>query len=287
VLSIEAAIVNHDTSPFAELALRSLAAAAAALDAGTILTITVLDNHSDDEGLGELRDAAHTLGASFERTRWPKAETVTNSHGDALRDFVLARPSTGAYLFVDADVVWTDPASVQTMVDELAADDDRWAVQARFHWAERHRGPGASEGIWAGRRIRMQFSSVFDERDPSVGPTIAGTIRPRCHPAATLVSNTPVFRGVANHLGLSTAATFSNDDEVAGFHDPFGLASQAMRAVGKTSHLSAASVIHYFNVSYERQELIAEKLEDCRERLARLRADPTSRALPGPWGPYA
>jgi hypothetical protein len=280
---IEAAIVNHDTSPFAELALRSLTTCATQ---GADLAVTVLDNHSDDEGLDGLRSAVTELGATFELTRWPRAATVTNSHGDALRDFVLGHESADAFLLVDADVVWTDPTSVRTMVDELGADEDRWAVQARFHWAERHRGPGASRGIWAGRPIRMQFGSVFDDREPALGPTLAGTIRPRCHPAATLVANTSVFRGVAARLGLGTGAVFSNDVEVAGFHDTLGLASHAMEAYGKRSHLSSAVVIHYFNVSYERPELVVEKLGDCRARLARLRADPSSPALPGPWGPW-
>ena len=155
-------IVDHNTSPFAELALRPLDACTTALDGEAVLRITVADNHSDDDGLDLLRQAASALGARFEQTRWPRHKTVTNSHGDVLRDFVLSRVEADAFLFVDADVVWTDPGSVRTMVDELTSAQDVWAVQARFHWAERHRGRGTSGVMWAGRPITMQFGSSFE-----------------------------------------------------------------------------------------------------------------------------
>ena len=91
---------------------------------------------------------------------------------------------------------------------------------------------------------------------------------------------------MTEHLGLATAATFGNDPDLAGFSDTLGMASLAMRACGKRDVLSEASVIHYFNVSYEHPEVGAAKLEDCTARLDRLRRDPTSQALPGPWGPW-
>lgn len=283
---IAACVVNHNTSPFAELALRSLAAVTRS-SAAHHVEFSVLDNHSSDEGLAALEEAADELGATFQRTKWPLQQTLSNSHGDALRDFVLDTDHADAYLFVDADIVWTDPSSIETMAAELAAGGVTWAVQARFHSTERRDGPGGSLDIWAGRKILLQFSHALDQ-EPGLGKTLARTIRPRCHPGATLIANTSTFRGVATHLGLGTAAALGNDEGVAGFYDTLGLASQAMRAFGLRYVLSAISLIHYFNVSYDaRSELTAAKLTDCNRRLQLLRTDPRAVQPSGPWGPLS
>lgn len=50
---VRAAIVNHNTSLFSELALRSLLASHDH-DTGVDLDVTVLDNHSSDEGVDRL-----------------------------------------------------------------------------------------------------------------------------------------------------------------------------------------------------------------------------------------
>src|SRR2546425_12064280 len=106
---IEAVIVNHNTSAFAELCLRSLRASE---DRAVGMRVTVADNDSDDDGVGALRDAAAECGARFERSRWPYSESTVNTHGDVLRDFVLGSPDALYYLFLDADVVFTQRHSV-------------------------------------------------------------------------------------------------------------------------------------------------------------------------------
>lgn len=80
---VYAAIVNHNTSLFAELALRSLVASVGAGDRECDLRITVLDNHSTDD-VESLLAAANEASASFELTRWPAADATFNTHGDVL-----------------------------------------------------------------------------------------------------------------------------------------------------------------------------------------------------------
>jgi hypothetical protein len=106
---VEACVVNHNTSEFAELALRTLVATHQQRLAAGQLRVTVVDNHSTDDGLSDLVAAAGELGATFQRSRWPAASTPVNSHGDVLRDFVAAHDQATHVFFVDADVVFTSP----------------------------------------------------------------------------------------------------------------------------------------------------------------------------------
>lgn len=263
---VEAVIVNHNTSPFAELVLRSLAASHGAGRAD--LRITVRDNHSDDDGLDRLRDAAAALGASFERTRYPAASTPLNSHGDVLRDFVRDHPDTDHFLFVDCDIDVEEPGTVDRMLEDLDADGSRWAVQARFRTAEARR-PGGTDDVNAGGQpvqidlLRRDASGTVD-RYP-----VDGRVQPRCHPGATLVRNTPTFRRLADTIGFSTAAVISADPVVGGFHDTFGLATTVMAVHGLTHGLSDATVHHFFCVSYDAEKRAASLVE-CERRLARF-----------------
>src|SRR5437588_1723189 len=118
--SIEAIIVNHNTSLFAELALRSLVASIRAGDPLDRLQITLVDNHSSDD-MSTLLSVIAETGTRFERSRWPASEAEVNTHGDVLRDFVLARPDADYYLFVDSDIDFETDAAVQTMLDEVVA----------------------------------------------------------------------------------------------------------------------------------------------------------------------
>ncbi len=101
---IRACIVNHNTSEFAELALRSLAATHGARLSSGQLRITVMDNHSTDQGLPDLIAACDQLGAEFAHSHWPAASSKINSHGDVMRGFVAAHSAATHFLFVDADV---------------------------------------------------------------------------------------------------------------------------------------------------------------------------------------
>ena len=272
-MPIEACIFNHNTSPFAELALRSLAAT----EDSSALNLTVSDNHSSDEGVGDLRRACDELGAAFQRSRWPAGEGRFNTHGDAIRDFVLSKADADRFLLVDADIVFTHADSVSTMCRELDGRPDAWAVQAAFHWAEENRGTGASLDIGYGVERTM---SIREGEPPQ-----AYRGKRRCHPGCTLIRNSEGFLHVAETIGFSCVHVWSADPDVGGFHDTLGLASHAMGAQGLGYFLSTARVVHYFNVSYaEADAVMQEKLEDCRRRLGSLREDPSRPIERGPWG---
>ena len=271
-MRVEACIFNHNTSPFAELALRSLMAT----EDDHSLNVTVSDNHSTDEGHADLKTAANELGATFFESRWPAGEAALNTHGDAIRDFVLANRAAERFLLVDADIVFTQPGTVATMRRELEAQPEAWAVQAAFHWAEEHRGPGASLDIGAAAERTMTLRN---------GQVQAYRGKRRCHPGCTIIRNSEGFLRVAEALGFSCAEVVSGDPTVGGFYDTMALASHAMAAQGSEYFLSAARVVHYFNVSYDDSTAVmAEKLADCRRRLASLREDPTRPIAAGPWG---
>jgi glycosyltransferase involved in cell wall biosynthesis len=264
---VEAVIVNHNTSLFAELALRSLVAS---VDQGKDvcdLHITVVDNHSTDD-TSTLRDVIDATGATFELSRWPAVEGGPNTHGDVLRDFVLAHPGADYFLFVDSDIDWESPAAVQTMIAELDADPTRWAVQARFTSAEA-KETDSSLDIWAGREFKTQL--VDWSWDPDSKVPVEGTIHRRVHPGATLVRNTALFRGVADHVGFSSLVVIAADPEMGGFHDTFGMASAVHRAAGFEYALSAVRVHHFFMASYDKVHVAAREW-DCRQRLARFSA---------------
>lgn len=265
---IEACIVNHNSSVFAELALRSLVATHADLVSAGQLRVTVVDNHSADAGLAGLIKACDQLDATLELSDWPLATTVVNSHGDVMRRFVADHPSASHYLFVDADTYCLTEATVDRMAEELEADPQAWAVQARFYWIEEHQGAGQSFDLWTGRIQQLQAAI-----DGATAGPFPGQHKSRCHPAFALVANTSIFRRVADVIGLSAAVIISSDRTVAGFADTFGLATLAMQTHNLKHVLSEVTVGHYHGVTYrDPNQPLGGKLDDCRERLATLRA---------------
>jgi hypothetical protein len=280
---IEACIVNHNTSPFAELALRSLAATHLSSSAPARLRITVIDNHSEDGGVLALKAAAAEIGAAFYNSGWPTSSSWVNSHGDVLRAFVRERPDADYYLFVDSDVVFDTPGCVWTMLDEAVAHPDVWAIQARFRSTEQDDGADSSLDIWAGQEQRV-WVGMRESTGPHDYP-IAGTRKGRCHPACALVVNSEDFRRVAEIVGLSGAIIVSQDPLLAGFHDTLGLASQVMSVLRLRYILSEIAVIHFFYVSYERDPaMAAAKLEECMRHLDLLRRGTAGPVTPGRWG---
>jgi len=266
-VQIEACIVNHNSSPFSELALRTLVATHGKLVSSRHLAVTVVDNHSADEGLEDLRTACSQLGATFELSSWPLADATVNSHGDVMRDFVATRPDATHYLFVDTDAYCLTEGTVEQMLGEMAADPLIWAVQGRFSWIEENLGAGSSFDLWAGRAQRLRVAV-----DSTDGMEFVGEHKSRCHPAFALVRNTTEFRRVAEIIGLSAAVVIAANQQMAGFADTFGLATQVMRTHGFRHVLSAATVGHYHGVSYDDpNQPLGVKLDDCRQRLAEAR----------------
>ena len=275
---IEAVIVNHNTSPFAELCLRSLMATGGAR--GRALRVTVADNHSTDDGVVALRDAAAELGAAFELTRWPVSTATTITHGDVLRDFVLSRREAPYFLFLDADIVFLHDNTVGTMLRELESSAKSWAVQARYVSPER-RLAGSTLDMGAGD------PQVIDAGFPGTTWrwTVRGTGKRRLHPGCALVANSEALLHTADMLGFGTFAGLSQDESIAGYYDTLAVASAVMATHGLGYELSSRLVVHYFNVSYDdRTDLTRSKRQDVQRRLEILRDDPQASPAAGPWG---
>lgn len=260
---IDACLVNHNTSPFAELALRSFAVMHAATPGDIDLNLVVVDNHSDDPGFAELTSTAEELSVRLIRSRWPAKDAHCNTHGDVLRDFVLEHPAADLFLLIDADVMFDEPDTIWTMVDELLASGDLWAVQARDRLIEERRGRGASLDIWAGTPQDLWVSI-----DAPPVHAIPGVHKPRCYPFCVLVRNSEVFKLVTETIGLSASVTISQDDRLAGFADTFGLASHVLATHGLRYELSSTTVTHFGGVTHLSIEAEVEpKRRECLQLL--------------------
>ncbi len=98
---IYAVTVNHNTSHFVELMLRTLFLTNQ-LDTFD-LSLTIFDNASDDDQLPALRSYLDSQPVSFQQTGFDTAITV-EKHGVALQAFVMQHPECTHYLFLDSDM---------------------------------------------------------------------------------------------------------------------------------------------------------------------------------------
>src|SRR6185436_20247198 len=120
---IQAVVVNHNTSRYTELMLRSLFARHSSdLD----LSITVFDNKSQDD--------RNTLEAYTREKGIPllpsgfELKTDFNSHGELLQRFVLEHPDCAYYLFLDTDTCFIENETLSTMLQELERDPDAFGI---------------------------------------------------------------------------------------------------------------------------------------------------------------
>ncbi len=260
---IRAVTVNHNTSAFAELMLRSLFFANNLRDLS--LSVTVLDNQSDDAGLRPLLGYLAEQGGSLVQTGFDSG-LAGEKHGAALAAFVAAHADCSHYLFLDPDMWFTAPQTLWTMLAELAyAPANTFAIQARVR------------GYYAGREIegRDGIPGASDAtRQPWSTVTIGGRsyaqmVMPRCSPVCCLVANTPAFRQAVDAVGLTPA--YRLNVATAHFYDTFGLMTAMMAAHGQGFIVSTRSVNHFTQVSYL-PEHRAVKEGDCAFLLDELRS---------------
>lgn len=270
---IQAVIVNHNTSPYTELALRSLFATHSQLPD---IAVTILDNDSTDD-TAPLRRFAASRGIPFLPSSQP-LKTLSNSHGDALRAFVLSHLHGTHYLFLDADICFVQPDTLNTMLAELDAAPDAFAVQARTTWDCKTESPNnGGFGTTPDGPTELTYAMVHPWSDPDEPPPAqrllraSGLAHARCHPFCALIRNTPAFRAVAQHIGFSGAWIFANVLDYAGSYDTFGLASAVMKTHGQRWIPSARLVFHFCCVTYD-GKTGSQKQRDCLERLKPLRA---------------
>jgi hypothetical protein len=221
---IAAVTVNHNTSLYAELMLRSLFATHPPLEQMG-LSLTVLDNASEDDTTA-LRAFAAEVGVPVVASGFT-THTKHNSHGEILRRFVLDHPEATHYLFLDTDAVFSQPSAIGTMADELdAAPDDVFAIGARI------------------------ASPWEPDKDSVVKPEkIASLYEQRLHPFCALFRNTPLVRRATDELGFHCHRALWADREQ--YLDTCELFSVAMRTFGYRYIRSSALVCHFFAVSYD------------------------------------
>ncbi|MFD2081211.1 Glycosyltransferase, GT2 family [Actinopolymorpha cephalotaxi] len=232
---IRAVVVNHDTSPWTELVIRSSYAQHPGLD----LALTVYDNASTDDRAGLLR-AVDEYGVPLVPSGFT-TRTENNSHGEILRRFVLdpANADCSYFLFLDTDVCFTRQGTIEQMRAALDSEEKAFGAGPRMSWDGERETPTERE--------RAKASRLFDRR---------------LHPACALVRNTPLFRAVVQEVGMSCVsylwATSSQ------YLDTFELTTSVMRTHG-LHHIVVpdALVLHAFGVSYPNdwENTLPEKVE--------------------------
>jgi hypothetical protein len=233
---IEAVSVNHNTSPYMELMLRSLFARHAP---GLDLRLTVFDNASDDDG-GGLRAYAARRGVPIVPSGFT-TQSRNNSHGEILRRFVLDRPDCTHYLFLDADVCFVQDDTLPTMLRELAAAGDAFGIGPRLSW----------DGL-------AELPAAVSRDNPDIYAA-------RLHPCCALVKNTDLFRRVVGEIGLSCVRyLWAERDQ---YLDTFKLMTRVMATHGLRHRLSSAMVIHFFCVSYDQDPAPARARAERRDAL--------------------
>ncbi len=216
---IEAVTVNHNTSRYMELMLRSLFTH----HPGDInLSLTVLDNASTDD-LSELKAYVESKGLSVEQTGF-NTSTKNNSHGEILSRFVLNHPDCTHYLFLDADICFLEENTLGTLLKELEERKDAFGIGPRMS------SDGAEEIPKDARRDNPDICDA------------------RLHPCCALVKNTPLFRLVVKEVGLSSAKVLLAEGEE--IFDTFKLMTRVMKTHGLKHVISSRMVLHFFCVSY-------------------------------------
>lgn len=249
---IEAVTVNHSTSDYTELMLRSLYHLNQ--DEFPNMKLTLVHSLWNDDA-SQLDAYAAQIGAKI--TDKPKKfEGPGNSHGEILRQFVLSKPEADYYLFLDADVVFLEEGTIRTMKRELDAEKDIFGVQARLSPDGHKEQEVGSIPIWK-EPVYIGWKTGSTPEDVKVGtPTTAMPMKyymqRRIHPCCALIKNTETFHRVVDLIGLSTGHT-SECGGGKGF-DTLALMTLVMETHGLSFKLSDKMVIHFVGVSYNRKE---------------------------------
>lgn len=238
---IFAATVNHNTSAFTELMLRSLFATHSRLPN---LFIRVFDNQSTDD-TAFLRAYTAQMNIPIEQSGF-STHTANNSHGEVLRSFVMANRACDYYLFLDADVVFIQPDTIPAILNELKAAPLAFGAGPRLSWDGIHPLP---------------------ENDDN--PDIYAA---RLHPCCALIKNTPLFQTVVEEVGLFCAKLlWAERDE---YLDTFKLMTKVMKTHGQHHIITAQMIMHFFTVSYKWDPVEIQQIKRQRrdELLASYRA---------------
>lgn len=240
---IQAVVVNHNTSKYTELMLRSLFDRhPAPLD----FSVTVFDNASQEDTVA-LEDYAREKGIPLLPSGF-ELKTEFNSHGEILRRFVLEHPECVYYLFLDADICFLESDTILTMRHELEQDPGAFGIAPRL----------SADGA-------LEIPSEYRDK----------VYHSRLHPCCALVKNTALFRRVVEEIGFSCVKYLWAERE--DYLDTFQLMTKVMKTHNAHPLQSSKMVLHFFSVSYdwEPSEVMAFKaalrdrlLEEVRSRVS-------------------
>lgn len=243
-MRVQVVSVNHGTTRYAELLLRSLLAHHRDRSE---LAVLLLDN-----GSGELErlEWAKAFGVEVRASGYSLDAPVT-THGELLRGAVRATPECDAYLFVDSDVCFVADNTIEAMTRELLDDPNLFAVQAI--WSHEDGSTHDPTAYVTGKTSRVRESvRMFGQDEWSEPCEWDIGYADRVHPFCTLVRNDSVFRITVEVLGLSPAQTQSVRG--AEWFDTLGLLTQVMKTHGRTWRTSSQRVIHFGNASWRPEQ---------------------------------
>ena len=237
-------MVNHNTSTFAKLAIRSLFTN----NPDYALDLVVYDNDSNDVGLADLQALTRRLGVPFTASGFP-IETANNSHGEILGRFVLdpAIREADYLLFLDSDICFTRPGVLAQLLAALEADPTAFGAGPVLTW----------------------------DGETDITPRDSTLYTSRLHPCCALVRNTDLLREVVTHIGLTPGnVIWADHTDHTDYADTFAMATRVMRTHGLHHVLVDVPIAHAFEISYigDAEALRSDKEQRRDHWLAHFRA---------------
>jgi hypothetical protein len=261
--SIYAVTVNHNTSPFVELMLRSLFHTNDLDDID--LQLFVLDNDSHDEGLNQLKAYLARQGIPLIPTGFDSS-FAPEKHPAAFDRFVAQRDGCSHYLFLDSDMWFVEDDTIPAMLSELLeAPSSVFANQARIYGYYAHRVIEGRDGV-------PGVGDVDDYPNWQVAwadSQYTARLARRCSPVCSLVENSVAFRRVVETIGLGRAVTFEVGS--AKYFDTFSLMTHVMATHGMRFIVSSKRVNHFTMTGYQ-PEARGLKDRNCLTMLEELRS---------------
>ena len=255
--------VNHNTSHFAELMLRTLFHTNDL--SGIDFHLFALDNSSDDETLSQLTAYLADQHIPLLQTGFDSS-LAPEKHGAAFDRFVEEHDDCTHYLFLDSDIWFVENDTIPTLVQELLASPPSiFANQAKIYGYYAH-------SVIEGRDGQPGIGDVDDF--PTWQISCSGTdyttrLVRRCSPACCLIANTPVFRKVVATVGLGRAMGFEVGS--ARWYDTFSLMTHVM-ATHDLSFIVSSKRINHFTMTGYQPEARGLKDSNCLTMLEDLRA---------------
>lgn len=254
--------VNHNTSHFVELMLRTLFYTNDL--SGFDFHMLVLDNNSDDEYLSQLK-------AYLSDQRIPLIQTgfdnslAPEKHGAAFESFVEEYGDCTHYLFLDSDMWFVENNTMATMLSELRESSPSvFANQARIYGYYAYRvieGQDGNPGVGDVDDFPAWQVSCWDTEYTT-------RLLRRCSPVCSLIANTPVFRKVVEIIGLGRAMGFEVGS--AKWYDTFSLMTHVMATHDLRFIVSSKRINHFTMTGYQ-SEARGLKDSNCLVMLEELR----------------